>query len=92
MEELTQMLASNLDDLARMSSIVNDIFSGTCRRRPARSRGAPRELRPLMAELWEYDEPETSERGLQLQVDGDLTAAVHEPLVQRAVSNLLYNA
>lgn len=93
MEELTQTLASNLEDLARMSSMVNDMLFLAHADGGQHARvGSPRDLRLLMSELLEYHEPQASERGLQLQVDGDLTAAVDEPLLQRAVSNLLSNA
>ena len=93
MEELTQTLASNLADLARMSSMVNDMLFLAHADGGQHARvGSPRDLRLLMSELLEYHELQASERGLQLQVDGDLTAAVDEPLLQRAVSNLLSNA
>jgi len=93
MEEITQTLASNLEDLGRMSSMVNDmLFLAHADGGQHARMGEPQDLRQLMSELLEYHEPEASERGLQLRVDGDLTMSVDEPLLQRAVSNLLSNA
>ncbi len=91
--ELTQTLASNLEELGRMASVVNDMLFLARADGGQRARvGAPLSLGALMADLLEYHEADAAERGLQLRVEGDLTLPVDERLLQRGVSNLLSNA
>ena len=92
-EELTQTLCSNLDELARMSSVVNDMLFLARADGGQQARLSPaRDLRPLLGDLLEYHEAQASERGLRLALQGELCLAVDERLLQRAVSNLIGNA
>jgi two-component system heavy metal sensor histidine kinase CusS len=55
-------------------------------------RGAPLSLAALAREVVEFHEAPLEEAGLRLQVEGDAVVAVDEPLLKRALSNLLGNA
>lgn len=91
--ELARTLASNLEDLGRMASVVNDMLFLARADGGLRARvDAPRNLGPLITELFEYHEADAAERGLRLALEGELILPVDERLVQRGVSNLLSNA
>ena len=92
-DELGDTLASNLEELQRMAALVNDmLFLSKSDRGATARRGAPVHLRDVVGEVVEFHEADATERGLALEVVGDLEAPVDEPLVKRAVSNLLSNA
>lgn len=90
---LRDTLASNLEEMQRLSALVNDmLFLASADRGAQARRGAPVSLAALASEVAEFHEAAFEEAGLQLQIEGDATLAVDEPLFKRAVSNLLGNA
>jgi two-component system heavy metal sensor histidine kinase CusS len=92
-QALRETLAANLEELQRLSTLVNDMLFLSCADRGARARrGAPVSLRELVAQVIEFHDAPLSEAQLRVYVEGDVQAAVDEPLFKRAVSNLLGNA
>jgi two-component system heavy metal sensor histidine kinase CusS len=92
-EALRDTLASNLEEMQRLSALVNDmLFLASADRGAQARRGAPVSLAALASEVAEFHEAAFEEAGLKLSVEGDATLAVDEPLFKRAVSNLLGNA
>jgi two-component system heavy metal sensor histidine kinase CusS len=91
--ELRDTLASNLEEMQRLSAMVNDmLFLSNADRGAVARRGAPTSLAALAHQVCEFHEATLEEAGLTLRVEGDAVVAVDEPLFKRAVSNLLGNA
>ena len=91
--ELRDTLASNLEEMQRLSAMVNDmLFLSQADRGAVARRGAPVSLATLVQQVVEFHEGTLEDAGLRLQVEGDATLPVDESLVKRAVSNLLGNA
>ncbi len=91
--ELEDTLHSNLEELHRMAAIVNDmLFLAQADRGVKARRGAAVSLAQLVQQVVEFHEAPMEERGLSVAIDGDTTLSVDEPLVKRALSNLLGNA
>jgi two-component system heavy metal sensor histidine kinase CusS len=93
--ELQEVLASNLEDLERLRSIVNDMLF------LARADGGEAAtglvLTPIAEEVRktiEFFEFVLEETGVQVRIDGDLgaLAQLETALFRRAMSNLLQNA
>ncbi len=87
------LLGSNLEELRRMTGIVNDMLflshanSGTvARRQPVQS------LAALAADVVEYHEAALAEAGLAVDIQGDGSGNLDASLLKRALSNLLGNA
>lgn len=92
-ESLRETLTSNLEELQRLAALVNDmLFLSQSDRGAVARRGESVSLAQLARQVVEFHEAAIDEAGLQVQVDGDVKAAVDEPLYKRAVSNLLGNA
>lgn len=92
-ESLRDTLASNLEEMQRLSAMVNDmLFLSNADRGAQARRGEPVSLAELARQVAEFHECTLDEAGLKLDVVGDATVAVDEPLVKRALSNLLGNA
>ena len=92
-ESLRETLLSNLEEMQRLSAMVNDmLFLASADRGAVARRGAPVSLAALAQQVCEYHEAPLEEAGLQLRVEGDATLPVDEPLFKRALSNLLGNA
>lgn len=92
-EELTETLASNLEELQRMAAIVNDmLFLAQADRGVKARRGAPVGLAQLVQQVVEFHEAAIEESGLTVAIEGDVSLPIDEPLVKRALSNLLGNA
>jgi two-component system heavy metal sensor histidine kinase CusS len=92
-EELRETLASNLEEMQRLSGMVNDmLFLSQADRGAVARRGEPVSLAQLARQVMEFHEGTLEDAGLQLQVKGDATLPVDESLFKRAVSNLLGNA
>ncbi|CAB3943342.1 heavy metal sensor histidine kinase [Achromobacter piechaudii] len=91
--ELRDILGSNLEELQRMSAIVNDMLFLSQADRGAKARAAHvLSLRAITAEVLEYHEAEAFDAGVSLTLIGDQAGKVDKSLYQRAVSNLVTNA
>ncbi len=92
-EVLRETLQSNLEEMQRLSALVNDmLFLSQADRGVTARRGAPVSLAGLAAQVSEFHEAMLEDAGLALRIDGDASLPVDEPLVKRALSNLLGNA
>jgi two-component system heavy metal sensor histidine kinase CusS len=90
---LRETLASNLEEMQRLSAMVNDmLFLSSVDRGATARRGQPVSLAGLARQVAEFHESALAEAGLGLEVVGDAVAPVDEALVKRALSNLLGNA
>ncbi len=91
--ELEEVLLSNLEELQRLAGIVNDmLFLAQADRGVKARRGAPLSLAELVQQVVEFHEAPMEEAGLGIDIEGDALLSVDEPLVKRALSNLLGNA
>ena len=92
-QALRETLQSNLEEMQRLSALVNDmLFLSQADRGVTARRGAPVSLAGLAAQVSEFHEATLEDAGLALLIEGDATLPVDEPLVKRALSNLLGNA
>jgi two-component system heavy metal sensor histidine kinase CusS len=92
-ESLRETMVSNLEEMQRLSALVNDmLFLSQADRGATARRGAPVSLAALAAGVAEFHEGTLEEAGLTLRVDGDAAVAVDEALFKRALSNLIGNA
>ncbi|GCL65777.1 two-component sensor histidine kinase [Rubrivivax pictus] len=92
-QALRETLQSNLEEMQRLSALVNDmLFLSQADRGVTARRGAPVSLAGLAAQVSEFHEATLEDAGLALRIEGDATLPVDEPLVKRALSNLLGNA
>ena len=92
-QALRETLGSNLEELQRIASIVNDMLFLSQADRGAQARGAwQRSLAEIVREVTQYHEAEALDAGVELSVTGDASALVDRKLFQRAVSNLVSNA
>ncbi len=91
--ELEDTLHSNLEELQRMATIVNDmLFLAQADRGVKARRGAPVSMAQLVRQVMEFHEAPIEERQLSVAIEGDAELTMDEPLVKRALSNLLGNA
>lgn len=91
--ELRDTLTSSLEEAQRLAAMVNDmLFLSQADRGASARRGARTGLAALAAQVVEFHEAIAEEAGLAVRIEGDAEAAVDEPLVKRAISNLLSNA
>ena len=92
-DSLRETLVSNLEEMQRLSALVNDmLFLSHADRGAVARRGQPVSLATLAQQVVEFHEAPLEDAGLQLRVEGDATVPVDEPLFKRALSNLLGNA
>lgn len=92
-ETLRDTLISNLEEMQRMSALVNDmLFLSQADRGAIARRGAPVSLAEVAQQVTEFHEGTLEEADLTLRIDGDARVAVDVPLFKRALSNLLGNA
>ncbi|ARU04093.1 hypothetical protein CCO03_04855 [Comamonas serinivorans] len=90
---LRDTLGANLEELHRMASIVQDmLFLSRADRGALARRGPPASLAAVAQRVASYHEAELAEAGLGLRIRGDHVGALDQPLVERALSNLLSNA
>jgi two-component system, OmpR family, heavy metal sensor histidine kinase CusS len=90
---LRETLESNLEEMQRLSALVNDmLFLSQADRGAVARRGAPVSLAALAEQVMEFHEAAFDDAKLMLRIDGDATMAVDEALFKRALSNLLGNA
>lgn len=86
-------LASNLEELRRLSTIVNDmLFLSRADRGAEARRTVPGSLAAEVHAVAEFHEAAFEERDLTVQVTGDCVCSYDQGLVRRAISNLLGNA
>ncbi len=91
--ELQETLVGNLEELQRLAAMVNDmLFLSQADRGATARRGAAVSLAELAAHVVEFHEAAIEDAGLAVRIEGDVQAAIDEPLCKRAVSNLLGNA
>lgn len=85
---LRDILGSNLEELQRLSGIVNDMLFLSQADRGAQARGSwTASLAQVLSEVADYHEAEAMEADLSFAVSGEAAAHVDRPLLQRAVSN-----
>lgn len=90
---LRETLSSNLEEMQRLSALVNDmLFLSQADRGAEARRGAPVSLAALAQQVLEFHEASFEDAQLTVQVEGDAMLAVDEALCKRALSNLLGNA
>lgn len=92
-EELQAVLASNLEEIGRLSGIVTDMLflSQAERGTPMRTR-AVASLAAQAGDVIDFYDAMLEEAGLRAEVKGDAMADVDAALVRRALFNLLGNA
>lgn len=91
--EILETLGSNLEEIRRLSSIVNDmLFLARSDSGVHATAGASAELRPQIQQVLEFHEAALAELGLAARIDGDARAWFEPGLIRRAVSNLVGNA
>lgn len=92
-DSLRDTLVSNLEEMQRLTTMVNDmLFLSQADRGAVARRGEPVSLAALARQVVEFHEAPLEDAGLALRIDGDAQVAVDEPLFKRALSNLLGNA
>ncbi|CAK9886667.1 MAG: Sensor kinase CusS [Candidatus Erwinia impunctatus] len=92
-DELEELLASNLEELERMTSIVNDmLFLSHAHAGEHASQLTQTSLRQETFKTAEYVEPSFAEKQLVLKVEGDVTAHIDRRLFHRSLANLLENS
>lgn len=90
---LRETLFSNLEEMQRMSALVNDmLFLSQADRGAVARRGEPVSLAALAQQVTEFHEFVLEDAGVALRIDGDVLMPVDAALFKRAVSNLLGNA
>ena len=92
-DELREMIGSNLEELQRLSSIVNDMLflsRADCGARGRRASVAS--LAALVGEVIEYHDASVQDAGVQMRLEGDAAGAFDTALLRRAMSNLVGNA
>ena len=90
--ELREILGQNLEDLHRLNNIVQDMLFVSRADRGALARRTEHEsLAGVVWKVIEFLRPSIEDAGLDVEVIGDTSCAVDEPLIERALSNLLSN-
>ncbi|EON3358184.1 heavy metal sensor histidine kinase [Yersinia enterocolitica] len=92
-EELEELLGSNLEELERMTSIVNDmLFLSHAHAGDHAAQLTHVSLREETLKTAEYVEPSFAEKQLSLKVEGDVIAHIDRRLFHRSLANLLENS
>lgn len=92
-DELEELLGSNLEELERMTSIVNDmLFLSHAHAGEHASQLMQVSLRQETLKTAEYVEPSFAEKQLSLDIEGDVTAHIDRRLFHRSLANLLENS
>lgn len=91
--ELVDLLESNLEELERMTSIVNDmLFLSHAQAGEHATQLSEVSLREETLKTIEYVEPSFAERKINIVITGDVTARVDRRLFHRSLANLLENS
>lgn len=92
-DQLLNTLASNLEDLEQLKSLINDmLFLAQADHGAPAQDMVPADLRIEVLKVIEFFEAWLSETRLQVRVQGSGWASCTPALIRRAVSNLLSNA
>ena len=92
-DALRDVLGSHLEDLQRMSMIVQDrLFLSQAARGAEARREHVDSLADVAGAVVDLHEAAIEEAGLQVRIDGDATCTADVRLLQRALSNLIGNA
>ncbi|MFK8259025.1 heavy metal sensor histidine kinase [Erwinia sp. AnSW2-5] len=92
-EELEELLGSNLEELERMTSIVNDmLFLSHAHAGEHAAQLTRISLREETLKTAEYVEPSFAAKQLSLNVEGDAIAHIDRRLFHRSLANLLENS
>lgn len=92
-EEMQDLLASNLDDLRALSAMVNDmLFLAHADRGEVARNLAKVSMRDEVSVVVEYLEASLEESEHTVVIEGDLKADVNSSLIRRALVNLISNA
>ncbi|MDP3540053.1 MAG: heavy metal sensor histidine kinase [Azonexus sp.] len=92
-EGLRDCIGSNLEEMHRLSGIVNDMLFLSQADRGAKARRMPvQSLAQLCAEVADYYEAVLIESDLQWSIEGDAAGQFDAALLRRVLSNLLSNA
>lgn len=92
-EEMRDVLGSNLEDLHRMAGIIGDmLFLSNADQGVGARRSDVPSLAALAGEVIEFHDAAIHEAGLSAEVRGDAAGLVDARLLRRAISNLLGNA
>jgi len=93
LEDLRDILGSNLEELHRMSGIVKDMLFLSRAERGSRARCEHvKSLAAIAEEVVDYHEASLSDAKLTTKITGNASGEFDIPLVKRALSNLLGNA
>lgn len=91
--ELEDLLQSNLEELERMTSIVNDmLFLSHAQAGEHATQLSEVSLREEAIKTADYLEPSFVEKSLTLIIEGDVQARIDRRLFHRALANLLGNS
>lgn len=92
-EDYSEMLQSNLEELERLRSIINDMLflAGADQGRRATER-VEVSLREEIARTIDYLDFVLEERRVVTEIRGDAPARIEKPLFHRALVNLIHNA
>jgi two-component system, OmpR family, heavy metal sensor histidine kinase CusS len=91
--ELRETMTSSLEELDRLTALVNDmLFLSQADRGAKARRGTASSLADLAREVIEFHEASLDDARLKVEVIGDAVTAVDDALVKRALSNLVGNA
>ncbi|WP_298856811.1 heavy metal sensor histidine kinase [uncultured Aquimonas sp.] len=91
--ELQDVVASNLEDLRRLSGIVHDmLFLSSADRGAHARRTSVSSLARIAQQVGDYHEAAMDAASVTLKISGDAAGEFDLPLLQRALSNLLLNA
>lgn len=92
-EELQDVLGSNLEELHRITDIVQGMLFLSQADRGALARRVPVfSMAALTQKITDYHEGELADADLRLEIVGDAQGEFDDALLQRAISNLLSNA
>jgi two-component system heavy metal sensor histidine kinase CusS len=92
-DALRECIASNLEEMHRLSGIVNDMLFLSQADRGAKARRMPvQSLARLSADVIDYYEALFMEAHLEWAIEGDAAGEFDSALLRRALSNLLNNA
>ncbi|MEG0974546.1 MAG: heavy metal sensor histidine kinase [Comamonas sp.] len=92
-DEIRDVLESNLEDLRRIAGIVNDmLFLSRADRGVGARETKPCSLAMVANEVVEFYEAVAWDANLTIEVRGDAQVQIDAPLMRRAISNLLSNA